>query len=80
MRECKSKCEKPTIGIRALRSTYGDAAEDRGGKLVINWRSAEIRESGDKLYFHITGYLISLGNANGSLLRGAWFVGSDWRG
>ena len=49
VRECKSECEKPTIGIRALRSTCGDAMEDRGGKLVINWRFAEIRESGDKL-------------------------------
>ena len=49
MRECKSECEKPTFGIRALRSTCGDAAEDRGGELVINWLSTEIRESGGKL-------------------------------
>ena len=43
-----SACEKPTFGIRALRSTCGDAAEDWRGELVINRRYAEIRESGDE--------------------------------
>ena len=34
---------------QSLRSTCGDATEDRGGELIINWHSAAIRESGDKL-------------------------------